>query len=228
MASIIDSFREVFTDRLSFLKLIVLAIPVYYSYQMYLQSRQDFTGFYWLAGITLFFLFGVLIEVTYNQINENNAVLPSLNPLILAFSAIKGILAMLPSVLISCLLANYICSLVPTIPWVDNILKTIIWLIAAAVIVTSFLMFCTNKKIPDVYNFKFLVQKAGDLIFIIIFFVIRFVILNIFTSVFVGYILLVLFGIGPIFDFFVSFALVSNIAITGHYIGQVHYENVKF
>lgn len=228
MASIVDSFREVFTDRLSFLKIAILAIPVYYSYQLYLQSKQDFTGFFWLAGITLFFLFGVLIEVTNNMVNERDRILPSLNPFKLAFSAIKGILAIGLFVLISSLLANYVCSLINIIPWLDITLKSIVWLVAASIIITSFLMFSTKKRILDAYNLKILSQKAGDLLITLIFFIIQLAIINIPTSAFLGYIVLILFGFGPIFNFFLSIVLVFNIAVTGHYMGQVHYELLTY
>lgn len=228
MASIVDSFRDVFTDRFSFLKIAVLAVPVYYSYQVYLQSKQDFTGFFWLAGITLFFLFGVLIEVTNNVVNERDGILPSLNPFKLALTAFKGILAIGLIVLISCLLANYVCSFINVIPWLNITLKSLIWLIAASIIVTSFLMFSTKERIFDAYNFKILSQKSGDLLITIVFFIIQLVIINLPTSVFLGYILLILFGYGPVFNFFLALVLVFNIAATGHYMGQVHYELLTY
>lgn len=228
MASIVDSFREVFTERLSFIKIAILSIPVYYSYQIYLQSKQDFTGFFWIAGITLFLLFGVLIEVTNNVINERDRILPSLNPFKFVPSAIKGILAIGLYVLISGLLANYACSLINIIPWLDTTLKSIIWLIAASIIIASFLIFSTKKRVLDAYNFKILSQKAGDLLITIVFFIIQLAIINIPTSAFLGYIVLILFGFGPIFDFFLSIVLVFNIAVTGHYLGQVHYELLTY
>jgi hypothetical protein len=228
MASIVDSFREVFTDRLSFLKLVVLAVPVYYSYQVYMESDKDFTGFFWLAGITLFLLFGFLIEVTNNLVNERNTILPSLNPFTISLSSIKGILAIGPSALISCFLANYVCSFINIIPWLDITFKSIIWLVVASIIVTSFLMFSTRKRVLDAYNLKVLSQKSGDLIITIIFFLIQLTVINLPTSAFLGYTLFILFGDGPIFNFFLALVLVFNIAVTGHYLAQVHYEVLTY
>lgn len=223
MASIVDSFREVFTDRLAFFKIAILAIPVYFSYQLYVESKQDFTGFFWLAGITLFLLFGVLIGVTNNVVNERDRILPSLNPFKLAIASLKGIIAIGVLAVISCLLANYICSFINVIPWLDITLKSLIWLIAASLIITSFLMFSTHQRILDAYNFKMLSQKSGDLIVTIIFFIIQLAIINLLTSAFLGYIIFILFN-SSIFNFFLAFVLVFNIAVTGHYLGQVHYE----
>jgi len=224
MASIVDSFRDVFTDKLSFLKLVVLAVPVYYSYQVYLQSKSGFAGFFWIAGITLFFLLGFFIKIVNNMLVAKNSVLPSFNPLPLAFAALKGILAILPLTWICVWLANYICSLIYIIPWLDTTLKISIWLVVAAIITTSLLMFCTKEKISAVYNLKLLSKASGDMILALIFFVIQAVVLNIPTTGFLGYTLLILFGVGPFFNFFVAIAIVFNVAVAGHYMAQVHYE----
>lgn len=229
MASIVDSFREVCTERLSFLRLAILAIPVYYSYQVFLHSKNDFTYFFFIAGITLFFLFGALIKITNNVVSEGSIILPSLNPFKLAFSAFKGLIAIGPVTIISCLLANYVCSLIYINPWLDITLKYVIWLIVASIITTTFLMFATKERILDSYNLKILFQKSGDVILTLVFLIIQLVVINIPTSVFLGYILTILFGSDSlIFNFFLALVLVFNIAVLGHYLAQVHYEVLTY
>lgn len=228
MASIIDSFRETFGDNLSFLKIFVWAIPVFFSYQLYIISKTDYTGFFILAVITVILLFGLLIKVTNGVLNQSDSVLPSINPFPLFLSALKGLLAILPYALISCFLANYLCSIINIIPLLDITLKTIIWLVAAAVIVTSLLMYTTRERILDAYKPKILFDKAGDAILMLLFFVIQLVVINIPTTAFIGYIVLVIFGIegslGLIFDFYIAMVIVFNVAVTGHYFAQMHYE----
>lgn len=224
MASIVDSFRETFSDNFSFLKFFVLSIPLYFSYELYVNAKNDYSGFFWLFGLTLFFLFGFLIKVTNRVLNESDSVLPSLNPLKLAFSAFKGIIAIGPLTWISCALANYVCSFINIIPWLDITLKTLIWLVAAAISVTAFLMFAAKEKIIDAYHLKVLSDKAGDMIVVLLFFVLQLLVINIPTTVFIGYTLLVLFGFGPVFNAFIAIAIVFNVAVTGHYLAQVHYE----
>lgn len=224
MASIIDSFRDVFTDRLSFLKFVALAIPLNYSYQLYIDSKKDFTGFFWVFGLTLFFLLGFLIKVISNVLNDADSTLPSLNPLKLAFVALKGCVAILPATFISIWLANYVCSLIYIIPWLDITLKVIIWLVAVSVIITTILMFASKERIKDVFNLKLLSQASGDMMLTLLFFIIQILVINIPTTGFIGYTLLVLFGVGPVFNFFVAYAIVFNVAVIGHYMAQVHYE----
>lgn len=224
MASIIDSFRETFGDNLSFLKIVVLAIPVYFCYQLYITSKTDFSGFYFLFDITVFLLFGFLIKVTNGVLNERDSVFPSLNPLPWALSAIKGSLAILPYVLISCFLANYISSITNVVFWFDVTIKSIVWLVAASIILTSFLMYTTRERISDVYNFKTFSEKAGDSILMIIFFVIQLIVINIPTTAFIGYVLLVLFGFGGLFNFYLAMVIIFNLTVAGHYFAQLHYE----
>lgn len=228
MASIVDSFSGVFTDRLSLLKLFVLALPVYYSYQVFTTSKGDFSYFYIVAGITLILFLGFLTKVTFNVINEKDAVLPSLNPLKLFATGLKCLIAIGPLAAISAALANGVCSFINIIFWLDMLLKTVIWLIVGSLILTSFLMFSTKERISNAYKFKVLFEKAGELIFVILFFIIQLLIINIPTSGFIAYTLLVLFGFGPVFDAFITFAVVFNIAVVGHYLGQVHYEVVSY
>lgn len=224
MASIIDSFRETIGDNKSLVKLAVLAAPVFFAYQLYISSKQDFTFFYMVAYIVGFFLFGFLIKVTNGVLDERDTVLPSLNVLKWSWSAIKGLAAVLPYVLICCMLANYFSSIINIISWLDITLKTIIWLVAVAIIITAFLMFVTREKISDAFNIKLLFEKAGDLITMLIFLVIQLIIINIPTTAFVGYTLFVLFGSGNIFAYYLAIALVFNIAMIGHYLAQLHYE----
>lgn len=228
MSSIIDAFREVFGDRLAILKLTALTIPTYYSYILYVESQQRANNFMVIAVLTFLLVFGTMVEVTSNIINERTYVLPSLNPFKLVFSALKALIAMVPMVIIPYFIANFLCSMINIIPWLDVTLKSLIWLVVASVAVAGFLMYCVNEKIPEAYNFKVIYYKAGDLIVVLIFFILQFVLMNIPTTILIAYIIYVLFGYCPIFDFFVTFAIVFNILVTGHYLGQVHYETIVY
>lgn len=229
MASIVDSFREVFSDRRAFLKLIILAIPTYYCYQLYVGANGDFGGFWFWTYVFVFFLFGFLIEVTNNVIDENDSVLPSMNPFLMAFDAIKGILAIGPLSLICCGIANYINSLINIIFWFDITLKILIWIVVVSIVITSFLLFCAKKKIVAAYNFPVMYSRIGDIIFVLIFFIIQLTIINIPTTGFIGYSIFVIFGLNsPLFAFFLAFAAMFNLAVAGHYMGQIHYEAIAY
>lgn len=224
MASIIDSFRETFSDNYAFPKLLVFAVPLYFSYDLYMKSNNNYTAFTWLFSITLFFLFGFLVKVTSGVLNERNSVLPPLNPFQLALASTKGLIAIAPSAAVAILAADYFSSLINILAWVDITLKSVIWLLVVSIILTSFLMFVRREKITDAYNMKTLSDKAADLMVSLIFFILQLVIANVFTTAFIGYVILILFGVGPVLYFYVSLAVAFNIGVMGHYLAQLQYE----
>lgn len=224
MASIIDSFKEVSSEKFSIFKMLIFTVAVYYAYTIFVANKGFSANFWTVAFWTAFFLFGLLVKVTNNLINETHNVLPPLNPLKLAFSSLKGIVAIALPTYVACSIVNYISAQIFILPWVDVTLKTILWLVAAAIIVTSFLMFCRNESIKEAFNLKLLFEKAGDLILVLIFFILQLILMNMPTTALIGYAIFILLGYGPVFDFFMAFALVFNIVIAGHYMGQVHYE----
>lgn len=227
MASIVDSFREVFGDHNSFIKVFVMSLPVAYSY--YLYSTGNYALYSTVSAVTIFFLFGFLAEVTGNVVNERDMVLPQLNPFKLARTAFKGILAIGPLTFIVSMIVNAICAMINIIFWLDIVLKSGLWLVAASIIITSFLMFVEKEKIFDAYKLKVVFAKAGDLIITLLVFVLQLTVINIPTSFFLGYTISVLFGMNSVvFALFVCYALVFNIGVTGHYLAQVHYEVLDF
>lgn len=228
MASILDSFRETFSDRMALLKLIVFAIPVYYSYVLFLKSAQNPALFMWVFIFTIMLLFGFLIKTTSGVLNEAMTVMPSLNPFSLLFAAIKGLLAVGPAAFVSIWLANFVIPKINIIPWLDITLISVIWLVVIAIILTTFLMFVKRERILDAYNLKTLSDKSGDLMVGVIFFILQLVVINLPTTGFLAYTLIVLFGVGPVLYFFLAMALVFNIGVTGHYMAQLQYEVLGF
>lgn len=224
MASIIDSFRDTFSDNAAFFKLIVFAIPIYISYDWYLKGSSETVAFDWLISITIFFLFGFMIQTTRRVLNEDESILPPLNPFKFAMSSIKGLLAIAPVSLGVAFLANYLSSFINLVGWLDVSLRVILWLLVIAISMTSFLMFVKRESIADAYNLKTLSDKAADLMVALIFFVIQLFFANLVTTAFLGYVLYILFGFGPILYFYISLAVVFNVGATGHYLAQLQYE----
>jgi len=228
MTSMLDAFKEVFSDHLSIAKLAIFTAPIFYLYQLYLITKTFTSDMFWILCGTLFFLFGFLIEITNNVINEKDSILPNLNPFRIAYDSVKGIIAVGPSFVISCFIAYYLCSTINIVPWLDNSFKTTIWLVFSSIFIMAYLLFAQRKKILEAFNFKILGKKSGDLIVMILMFVLQLVVMNAVTTGFVAYTVFILFGYGPVFNFTLEFALIFNIAATGHYMAQVHYEVLTY
>lgn len=230
MASIIDSFRETFEDNLSFFKLVIFAVPVYFCYTMFLTANGNFSAIWTLGIITAFFMLGYVAEISNNVLNEKDNVLPKLNFLKILLSSVKTIIAIGPMTAISAGLGNYALSFLTNIPiqWVVILFQIIIWLIVASIALTSFLLYIKKESIIDAYNLKLLVEKSGDVLLGIIFFVLQVLIINIPTTAFLGYTISVLFGVGPTLYAFCAYAIIFNIGAAGHYFAQMGYEIIGY
>lgn len=228
MASVIDSFREVFGDRLAFFKIFILSIPVYYTYGLYVTPKGVSKDFLLFAVLTVLLLFGVLIETTHNVVSEQDYVLPVLNPFKIVFDIIKGLIAIGPFAFVLYLIANFFCNLINIAPWLDISIESLIWLLIASIVMSAFLLFCTHKRVLDAFDIKAIYKNAGDLILILLVFILKLLAVNIPIIAFFGYAFYILFGFGHIFNFFCAFALVFNLGVIGHYMGQVHYELFEY
>lgn len=228
MTSIINSYREVFTERFSLLKLICFVIPTYYAFLLFEQGTKGLYLFHLVTCLTLFFLIGFLIKITSNIINERIVIMPALNPLKIALSSVKGLIGVGPLSLATILLSSYLCPLVNINIHVDIALKIIIWLITASIILTSFLLFCERENIIDAYRVVLLVKNAGDVIVAIIAFLLQLTLINLITYGLIGYILSLLFGFGKFFDLFIVFAVIFNLAATANYFGHAYCEGLGY
>lgn len=224
MASMIDAFREVFSDKLSFIKLGLYTALSYYAFLVSYDSTLKNPSMLWLIILTELILFGLTIKVANNVINERDNILPSFNPLEPLWSAIKGIIAIGPFGAVIFFIASYLTGMINIILWLDIILKIIIWVLAFALFITAFSVFTIRERILDVYKIKTLFDKSGDMIIVTIFFILKSAVVNIIIVGFLGYIFYILFGAGHVFNIFLTFATVFNAAATGHYWGQINYE----
>lgn len=224
MASMLDSFRETYSDKFSFFKILLFAVPIYFFYDHYLKGPAAFAAVTFYLYVIGFFMFGFFIKTINFVLNEKETVMPPLNPLKLGLAATKGIVAILPSSLICVFLANYINQFINIIPWLDITLKSTVWLVASSIILTSFLMFAKGEKVLDAFDIKALSEKAGDFILGIIFYVLQLALINIPTTGLIGYSIYILFGFGPLLYAFLSYAIVFNIVATAHYMAQLQYE----
>ncbi len=228
MISIIDSVKEVLTERFSILKLLCIILPSYYCFILYNQSKIEVAIFNIIAYITLFFTIGILIQISGNVINEKLVTIPPINPVKLALSSIKGIVGLGPIIFISIIAANYVCSFINAAPQVENIIKIIVWLIALSLILTSYLSFCEKERIIDAYKIFSILKKSGDIFILLVLYIIQLILVNVVTSGVIGYIIVLLFGTEQFFIFFLVFAFVINLAIAAHYFANAYTNSLGY
>ena len=231
MASIKDAFEESIQDHNAILKYILFAIPVYYCTHLYMNSSKgDLTAFWVFSFLTYILLFGFMAKCTANVQNGEDHVLPSFNVASIFWEGIKGTIALGPSIAVNCWLAMYVCGWIETyIPEPNTLMafKFAIWGLFISIIFTGYLCYARNFKITDAYNFKVISESCADILIAMIFMVPQILAADALVVSPVTYIIWLFFGLPhPIAIFFWCAVGVFNLAMIGHYLAQIAYENI--
>ena len=229
MASIKDAFEESMQDSNAIWKYIIFAIPVYYCVQLYLSGA--WFGFWTLVIPTYFLLFGFLAGCTANVRNGKSSVLPSFNIFKLFWDGIKGTVALGPSIAINCWLASLIANLLPNYliePKTCAIFQGVVWALFGAIILTGYLCYAKRFRILDAYNFKTISESCVDILVAVLFMLPQVAIANALLLVPVTYIIWIFLGIPhPVATYYWCMVGIFNLAMCGHYLAQVDFENIK-
>ena len=229
MASLLDAFRETFSDENSLIKIVTMAIPVFVTVLLSQMGPSYWLYAAILGGIVIFTLFGLLIQVATSVLNEKDYVIPPINPFKFFFTAIKGSVAIAPITIICTFLFFTLSKFLNfSNQYINLAIMIVMGMLFVSLILTSLLMYATREKITDVFNFQRLIGKTDDVLVTMIFFVLIFILLNAVTMGLMWYILYVLFGVGKILFAFSSYALVFNIIMVGHYLAQLQYEVLEY
>lgn len=228
MASIKDAFQESYQDRNAILKFVIFAIPLYYCVNLFIENSPNFLA---AAIITYLILFGFLIKCTSNVRNGKDYVLPSFNIFDLCWSAIKATVALGPSIVINCWLANFLCSFIQNYVPESNVLlifKYIIWGIFISIILSGYLCYAKSFKIADAYNLKIISDSSVDIMIAILFMIPQIILADVILVTPPTYIIWLFFGIpSPVAIFFWCTVAILNLAMMGHYLAQIDYEIIK-
>lgn len=231
MASIKDAFEEAFQDNLAILKYFVFTAPLYYSVYLYETSKNDYTGFWWMAVITFLLLFGFMLKCTSNVRKGLDHVLPSFNIFNLFWAGIKGTIALGPSIGINCWIALFLSGQIDNYfpdPNLSLVFKIIVWAVFISVMLTGYLLYAKNFKIADAYNFKVISESCVDILIRVLFMIPMILIINALIVGSVTYVFWVFLGIpNPFCTYFWCMAVVFNLAMIGNYMAQVDYEAIE-
>ncbi|MDR1327647.1 MAG: DUF4013 domain-containing protein, partial [Heliobacteriaceae bacterium] len=93
MASIIEAVEDVFQDSMAIVKFAVYAVPVFFTYRLYLDKNPLC---FLLEIVISLLLLGFMTECVSNVRNGNDKVMPGYNILKLFWLGIKALIAVLP------------------------------------------------------------------------------------------------------------------------------------
>ena len=178
MASIKDAFIDTFDDRFSLLYIVILSVPVFLCANLYLQGNMDL--FWIIAAILAIIAYGALTNGIHAH-NERKDWFVTLNPLRIGWAVIKSLVVVVPQAAIWGAIAWALTTYVTIpldVPNIQIIYSVIIWLIAADIIFSSYLLFAATFKIREGYNIKTIFTCGSEVMLSMIFFIPTMLIVN--------------------------------------------------
>ena len=228
MSSIVSAFNDAFSEKLSFLKIAIYAIPVFFCIKFFMAGKM--IEFNILSYITSCLLYA-LMTVGINNVRENNREILTLNPLKLLIVYLKSLVVTIPQGILwggIGFAATTFCA--TTIPDEITVLvfSIIIWVIVGTICFTAYLSFAKYLDIRDGYNFQIIFSSCFDILAAIIFYIPQIIIA---AAVVIGPFAYAFWLLHVPFDhwFFIvlcSLAIVANVSITANYFAQISYEYI--
>ena len=229
MASMIDAYRDAFSEDFAYLKFVLFAIPVYFVFHFY--SIGQIAMFNTFAPILGILIFGLFTQAIYN-VKANRKEVLTINPIEFIFGLIKTLVVMVPNLLIFGTIGYYVTRYnfpVQGVPHFNDIFHIIVWLICGSIILTSYLAFAKFQSIKQGFNYKVIFESCADVFLQLLFMIPQLAIVNLLLVGPVAY--LYFFFKVPFehwtFAAYCSCVFVINISVLGNYFAQISTEHVK-
>ena len=97
MASMIDAFRDAFSENLAYLKFVIFAIPVYFVVHFFMVGQTEMFRF--CAPLLGVLIFGLFTQAIYNVRTNRKEVL-TLNPIEFLLGLLKTLVVLIPNGLV--------------------------------------------------------------------------------------------------------------------------------
>lgn len=228
MASIKDALEESINERGSLYKYIIFAIPLYYTYSIYLEGGLKNPMFMPMAVISALLVIGIMTRCANNVMNYRDNVLPTFNIFKLFWDAIIATLAISPWVALNTFIAVYVTTnFIPMIPaeGVANAAKYILYALCVSITLTAFMLYAKSKKFTDAYNLKVISDSCIDVLIQIIWLIVQLTLVNGLIVGTLTYLFWLFLGLENVILIFIwSMTVILNAAMIGNYLGQLNYE----
>ena len=240
MPSVKDAIEECIIDSNSAFKFLALAIPVFITYSPVLSECNEWSEIvekfsdimlinpYW-GGASLFIMFALSLITTHNVINANNQTLPNANIFSFIFQGLKGLVAIVPIILIAAIIPVIIIGLISKV-LPEDITKPISFVLSALFyfgVASSYILYSKNYAIKEAYNFKLIMDTIVETAISIIFCALLLGLVNYLIVGGLIYVFWIFKLIGsPLFVYILSLALIMDVAIFAHCLAQVGYEKI--
>ena len=229
MASIVSAFNDAFSEKRSFLKIALYAIPVFLCARLFLSGQMN--SFYLYGTITAVLLF-ILMTIGINNVRENNQEILTLHPLKLLLAFIKTAIVVIPQAIFWLGIAYAITKVIvipEEIPHANLIFNIVVWSITGTMVFTAYLSFAKYMEIRDGYNYQIIFLSCVDVFAALLFYALQIVLA---AAVIVGPFAYVYYYLIHVpfdhwsFVLLCSLAGVACVSISANYFAQVSYEYI--
>ena len=229
MASMIDAYRDAFSESFAYLKFVIFAIPVYFVIHFFMIGQMAmFNTFAPILGILIF---GLFTQAIYN-VKANRKEVLTLNPFEFLIGLIKTLVVMIPNGIIFGAIGYYITRYnfpVKDIAHFNTIFHIIVWFICGSIVLTSYLSFAKFQSIKQGFNYKVIFESCADIFLQLLLMIPQLLIVNLLL---VGPVAYLYFFFKLPFDHwtfvaYCSCVFVINISVLGNYFAQISTEFVR-
>lgn len=229
MASMIDAFRDAFSEDYSYIKFVIFAIPVYFVANLYMVGNTG--AFQFWAPILAIFIFGLFTQAIYNVRTNKKEVL-TLNPVSYLIGMLKTLVVLVPNGLVFGTIGVYLCKYnfpVEDVPHFNDIYHWIVWLLCGSIILTSYLAFAKFQSLKQGFNYKVISESCADVLLHLVFLFPQVAIVN---ALLAGPVAYLYFYFHVPYEHWTFVALCSiifviNVSILANYMAQASTELVK-
>ena len=229
MASMIDAFRDAFSENLAYLKFVIFAIPVYFVVHFFMVGQTEMFRF--CAPLLGVLIFGLFTQAIYNVRTNRKEVL-TLNPIEFLLGLLKTLVVLIPNGLVFGTIGIYLTKYnfpVDNVPHFNEIYHIIVWLLCGSIILTSYLSFAKFQSLKAGFNYKVIFESCPDVLLHMIFLIPQIAIVNLLL---VGPVAYLFFFFKVPFDHWTFVAYCSavgviNVSILANYMAQASTEFVK-
>lgn len=229
MASVVEAFNEALSEDLSFVKIFLYSIPVYFCAKFFLVGKMG--QFYFYGFLTAVLLLGLLTQGIHN-VRMNKSEILTLNFIDLFKVTIMTAVVMIPQFIIWGIIGNLLVTKITIpidLPHVPLIYSIIVWSIIFSILLTSYMSFAKYLKMVQAFNYKVVFESCIDVFISCLFFVPQLLLAN---AVLIGPVAYLFYFFQLPFThwgfvFYCSLASIVNLSIIANYLAQSSYEHIK-
>lgn len=230
MYSIIEIYRDALDDNHALFKVLVYAIPVFFTINFYIQNNME--AFY-ICGICTGILLFALLTAGINNVRRNKDEILTFNPVLLSISLLKSCVAIIPQFIIFGAIGYFAVQYIKfpiDIANIDLIIKIIVWTLIGSIILTSYLSFAKFLSIKQAFNYKYIFESCFDVLISLLFFLPQIIIVNIIYLLPVWYLIHLLFKL-PLTEWYAiayySILVILNVSMFADYFAQAAFEIIR-